>query len=154
VNVREEFKKARFDSRHLGLGDIRVTLSDQEEICTEIDTLRAENSVLKGLLMESSGPMSYGKWASDFRESVELTLGADYQGNVMELDEKMYVLSKQMYMVAKELEEFGEETDNEEAVEHSEQLRGASFVLRDWCDVVRELLNPDKESLRNLDFGD
>ena len=117
---------------------------------TEIDTLCAENMVLRSLLMESSGPMSYGKWNSDFRDSVELVLNEDYLWNVMELDEKMYVLSKQMFLVSKELQEFGEETGNEEAVEHSKQLLGASFMLRDWCDVVRELLNPDKESLRSL----
>jgi hypothetical protein len=150
MNIREEFRNARFDGRHLGLGDIRVTLSDQEDICDEIETLKEENTVLKTLLLESSGPMSYGKWSTDFREGVEMVLNSDYEGNTMELDKKMCVLSSQMFMVAKELQEFGEETDNEEAVEHATQLRGASFMLREWCDVVRDLINPDKESLSSL----
>ena len=37
-NIREYFKQLRFDKdHHLGLGDIRLTISQQEEICDLLD---------------------------------------------------------------------------------------------------------------------
>lgn len=40
-DIREHFKKMRFDKRfHLGMGDIRLPISDQEEICDMVEQLK------------------------------------------------------------------------------------------------------------------
>jgi hypothetical protein len=57
----------------------------------------------------------------------------------MKLDKKMYLLARQMIKVASDLGKFGVETDNEEAVQHAKELRNAALILREWCDVVRDI---------------
>ena len=42
MDIVEEFKRLRFlPEHHLGLGDIRITIGQQEEICAEIERLRS-----------------------------------------------------------------------------------------------------------------
>ena len=95
------------------------------------DRLTEERDALRHLLFEASGPMSYGHWASDFRDQVELVLGRDYMGNEVELHQKLYTLATQMIVVANEIEEYGRP-------DKATEMRGAARMAHDWALEIRE----------------
>ena len=46
MNIKKYFKKLRFDkNHHLGLGDIRITIYQQEEIEKEFERLKKKNEI-------------------------------------------------------------------------------------------------------------
>jgi hypothetical protein len=55
-----------------GYRELAAKLAKKDE---QIDRLRAEIERLRGLLREASGPMSYGRWSTDFRHEVKAALG-------------------------------------------------------------------------------
>ena len=51
--IHEMFQSMRFEEKtHLGMGDIRLTISDQNKILSEIDALKAKNEALTSAVVE------------------------------------------------------------------------------------------------------
>lgn len=50
-NLREQFKALRFDpDHHLGLGDVRLTIAQQDDLCDDYDALAARLAEALGVL--------------------------------------------------------------------------------------------------------
>ena len=47
MDISEFFRQKRFSSQHVGLGDVRLTIADQEEIASAFVNLRAELEAYK-----------------------------------------------------------------------------------------------------------
>jgi hypothetical protein len=53
----------------------RIARGSVLSIVAELDKRDAEIERLRELLLKASGPMSYGRWSTDFRNEVKEALG-------------------------------------------------------------------------------
>jgi hypothetical protein len=97
----------------------------------DVEYLTEERNALRTLLLQASGPMSYGNWSTDFRDQVEIVLGRDYMGNETELHQKLYNLATQMIMIANDLVEYGRK-------DKAHELRGAAKMAHTWALEIRD----------------